>query len=124
MAGTIVVDTVQGGSGGSFDPDDIANGWATTWVNFNGTGTIAIRDSKNVSSLTDNGTGDYDVNLTATVDTNGACVMGSSSSSTVPVYSVQGYISGTTTVVLNTGYVTTVQVNADAEWVSMAIFEG
>ncbi len=32
------------------------------WVNFDGTGTITIRDSFNVSSLTDNGTGDYDVN--------------------------------------------------------------
>ena len=32
------------------------------WVNFNGTGTIAIRDSHNVTSLTDNGTGDYTVN--------------------------------------------------------------
>jgi hypothetical protein len=34
------------------------------WVNFNGTGTIAIRASANVTSLTDNGTGDYTVNLT------------------------------------------------------------
>jgi len=34
------------------------------WVNFNGTGTPAIRDSFNVSSITDNGTGDYTVNFT------------------------------------------------------------
>jgi hypothetical protein len=34
------------------------------WVNFNGTGTIAIRASFNVSSITDNGNGDYTVNLT------------------------------------------------------------
>jgi len=34
------------------------------WVNFNGTGTVAIRESGNVSSITDNGTGDYTVNLT------------------------------------------------------------
>jgi hypothetical protein len=34
------------------------------WVNFNGTGTVAIRDSYNVSSITDNGTGDYLVNFT------------------------------------------------------------
>jgi len=41
------------------------------WVNFNGTGTIAIRASANVSSLTDNGTGDYTVNFTtAMVDAN------------------------------------------------------
>lgn len=35
-------------------------------VNFNGTGTVAIRDSHNVSSITDNGTGDYTVNFSVT----------------------------------------------------------
>lgn len=34
------------------------------WVNFNGTGTVAIRGSGNVSSITDNGTGKYTVNFT------------------------------------------------------------
>jgi hypothetical protein len=34
------------------------------WVNFNGTGTVAIRASGNVSSITDNGTGSYTVNFT------------------------------------------------------------
>jgi hypothetical protein len=34
------------------------------WVNFNGTGTPAIRASGNVTSITDNGTGDYTVNIT------------------------------------------------------------
>jgi hypothetical protein len=34
------------------------------WVNFNGTGTVAIRASGNVSSITDNSTGDYTVNFT------------------------------------------------------------
>jgi len=36
---------------------------AKSWVNFNGTGTIAIRDSLNVSSLTDNSTANYYVNF-------------------------------------------------------------
>ena len=41
------------------------------WVNFNGTGTVAIRGSGNVSSITDNNTGDYTVNFaTALVDAN------------------------------------------------------
>ena len=41
------------------------------WVNFNGTGTVAIRASGNVSSITDNGVGDYTVNFTAAlVDAN------------------------------------------------------
>jgi hypothetical protein len=42
----------------------VAQGVAAAWVNFNGTGTVAIRASYNVSSITDNGTGDYTINLT------------------------------------------------------------
>ena len=38
---------------------------AKAWVNFDSTGTIAARNSLNVSSLTDNGTGDYDVNVSS-----------------------------------------------------------
>lgn len=37
---------------------------ARAWVNFNGSGTVAIRASGNVSSITDNSTGNYIVNLT------------------------------------------------------------
>ncbi len=46
------------------------------WVNFNGTGTVAIRASGNVSSITDNGTGIYTVNIaTAMPDANFAMVV-------------------------------------------------
>jgi hypothetical protein len=45
------------------------------WVNFDGTGTVAIRSSGNVSSITDNGTGDYTINFTTDMpDANYACV--------------------------------------------------
>jgi len=44
---------------------------ARAWVNFNGTGTVAILASGNVSSLTDNGVGDYTINFTTAMpDTN------------------------------------------------------
>ena len=44
---------------------------ARAWVNFNGSGTVAIRASGNVSSITDNGTGDYTINFaTAMPDAN------------------------------------------------------
>lgn len=57
----------------------VTNGSAKAWVNFNGTGTIAARDSLNVSSLTDNGTGDYTVNLTSSMaSTNNAELVSSS----------------------------------------------
>ena len=46
------------------------------WVNFNGTGTVAIRASGNVSSITDNGVGDYTVNFTTAMsDTDYATVV-------------------------------------------------
>jgi hypothetical protein len=53
------------------------------WVNFNGTGTVAIRASGNVTSITDNGTGDYTVNFTTAMpDANyGVAVCGTFSAS-------------------------------------------
>ena len=52
----------------------IYNGAAKAWVNFNGTGTVAIRAQFNVSSITDNGVGNYTVNFTtAMVDANFVC---------------------------------------------------
>ena len=42
----------------------IASGRAKAWVNFNGNGTVAIRTSFNVSSITDNNVGTYTVNFT------------------------------------------------------------
>lgn len=57
--------------------DTVVDGSAKAWVNFNGTGTVAIRRAFNVSSITDNGTGDYTVNFTnAMVDAN-FCAVGS-----------------------------------------------
>ena len=51
---TIKVTTIQDTSGGnSSTSEEIAQGRAKAWVNFNGQGTIAIRDSFNVSSMAD-----------------------------------------------------------------------
>lgn len=47
------------------------------WVNFNGTGTVAIRASGNVSSITDNGVGDYTVNFTTAMQDANYCAIGS-----------------------------------------------
>jgi len=46
------------------NPDGSENYKCRAWVNFNGTGTVAIRASGNVSSITDNGTGNYTANFT------------------------------------------------------------
>ena len=46
------------------------------WVNFNGTGTVAIRGSGNVSSITDNGTGDYTINYTTAMPDGNYSIVG------------------------------------------------
>lgn len=52
---------------------------ARAWVNFNGTGTVAIRSSGNVSSITDNGAGWFSVNFTtAMTDANYGVALSSS----------------------------------------------
>lgn len=64
MASIIKVETLQDTAGNNaVDIQYVSNGSAKAWVNFNGTGTIAARDSLNFSSLTDNGTGDYTVTI-------------------------------------------------------------
>tara|TARA_R110000868_G_scaffold391418_1_gene661558 strand:- start:6 stop:380 length:375 start_codon:yes stop_codon:yes gene_type:complete len=53
----------------------VVNGSAKAWVNFNGTGTVAIRGSMNVGSITDVGTGDYNINFASAMqDTSYAAV--------------------------------------------------
>jgi len=52
----------------------VVNGSAKAWVNFDGTGTIALRDSFNVASVTDNSTGNYSYNLTANMNDANYCV--------------------------------------------------
>ena len=67
---TLKVNNIQNASGGSNStPEQIEQGRAKLWVNFNGTtvtsGTdmTGVRDSFNVSSVVDNGTGQYTINI-------------------------------------------------------------
>ena len=72
-------DTLSNAAGTSTVPvNTVVNGSAKAWVNFNGTGTVAIRAAFNVSSITDNGTGDYTVNFTTALpDANYSTVVSS-----------------------------------------------
>lgn len=66
MAVTIGASTITW-PGGAVFADHFGNAplyGCRAWVNFNGTGTVAIRSSGNVSSITDNGVGTYSVNFT------------------------------------------------------------
>jgi hypothetical protein len=50
------------------EADNVAKRTAKAWVNFNGTGTVAINNDFNVSSITDNSTGNFTVNFTTAMD--------------------------------------------------------
>lgn len=65
-------DTLQNAAGSKSVPvATVVDGSAKAWVNFNGTGTVAIRAAFNVSSITDNGVGSYSLNfVTPMSDTN------------------------------------------------------
>ena len=56
---------------------------AKAWVNFNGSGTPSIRDSYNVSSITDNATGEWTVNFTAAMNNSNYSVVGSCGLTTI-----------------------------------------
>jgi len=64
---TIRVDNFGPSAGGTTYS---ARGIAKAWCRFNGTDTIAIESSSNTSSLTDVGTGDYQINLTNALNAN------------------------------------------------------
>jgi hypothetical protein len=108
--GTSAVTTVSPSTSGNVLVSDGTNwtsststGIAKAWVNFDGTGTPSIRASYNVSSITDNGTGDYTVNFTnAFADVNYAVIAavstdGTNNAITINTQSTQGSVSVPTT---------------------------
>ena len=93
------------------------------WVNFNGTGTVAIRDSGNVSSITDNQTGDYTVNFTTAMpDANYSSV---SSGGAISGIGSRTAISSTNTPITTSVGVTIVNTSSalvDITFINVAIF--
>jgi len=101
------------------------------WINFNGTGTPAIRGSGNVTSITDNGVADYTVNFTnAMPDTNYAAlatVTYQSGYDPSVVFFASEYARTTGTISFYTGYVSgtaafSYRANIDVTTVNVAIF--
>ena len=88
MAGTIAADTLTHSTAGSLTTDYVVNGSAKAWVNFNGSGTVAIRDSFSTASITDVGTGEYTVNLSNTMANADYASNGSASADSAPSQSV------------------------------------
>jgi len=60
----VIADTIEHSTAGSLTTDYVVNGSAKAWANLDGTGTIALRDSFNIASVTDGGTGKYTTNFT------------------------------------------------------------
>ena len=88
------------------------------WVNFNGTGTVAIRASGNVSSITDNGVGQYTVNFSTAMPDASYAVMGAFGWSN---NGNQLFISSLAT---SSVFIGTLEANAyvDRETVTLAVF--
>jgi hypothetical protein len=98
------------------------------WVNFNGTGAVAIRASGNVSSITDNGVGDYSINFTAAMPDANYSVVGTAK--------IVGGTGGQNIRIHNDAYTTSVTTSAvkiqvtnngnnataDSEMVNLTIF--
>jgi len=93
------------------------------WINFNGTGTIAIRDSGNVDSITDNGTGDYTVTLTEALEDTNACVVATQAVGTAAhARGCEAYMLTTTTISVKTYGGGSSEVAEDMEYISLAVF--
>jgi hypothetical protein len=97
------------------------------WVNFNGTGTVAIRASGNVTSITDNGTGLYSVNFTTAMpDVNYAAslavipdVLFSSGNAATRSFFVNTI--ATTNIQVATGFQTTASGSAGLDYASIYV---
>ena len=94
------------------------------WVNFNGTGAVAIRASGNVTSITDNGTGDYTVNFTTAMpDANYSCfATPSSSGSDSSLANIRSAATAPTVSLIRIGCVNGSGTFLDPTFVNVSIF--
>ena len=117
---TLKVNAIQG-------TDGVERYMARAWVNFNGTGTVAIRASGNVSSITDNGVGDYTVNFTnAMPDANYAtvttCAEDYSNNTAGYIATGRARFAPTTSACRVVTFITTTGTRADVAEYDVAIF--
>lgn len=119
---TLRVNTLQNAAGTG---QPAMSGAAKAWVNFNGTSTVAIRASFNVTSITDRGTGEYTVNFTnALPDANYAFCGAAGSSTTVNGAFVEGPVrTAQTTSAIQVAVLTHTGSFIDVDYVSATIFD-
>ncbi len=111
------------------NPNGTENYKCRAWVNFDGTGTVAIRGAGNVSSITDIGTGDYSVNFTTALDNANYAVCGSVGNddpllaTTAASVRTRGALTTTAVrVVTGNHYVNSSPTYYDMKYVSVAVF--
>ena len=121
---TLKVNTIQNTSAAhSSTPEQIAQGRAKAWVNFNGNGTVAIRDNFNVSSITDGGTGVYTANFTtAMANANYASVVSAGSDDKGRFGIMIDSDDKTTSACKIFGFQTSTGSSLDSDEVSLAVF--
>ena len=120
---TIKVDTIKNTS-------NVEVFTCKAWVNFNGTGTVAIRASGNVSSITDNSVGNYTVNFTTAMVDADYCFQGSSinvstgtASFVVQAHTIAGVTTSSVRIINSYGTSASTGVGArDTEILNVAIF--
>ena len=107
------------------NPDGTENYKCRAWVNFNGTGTVAIRESGNVSSITDRGTGEYTANLSSALPDANASVSGvpaGNNTLSSGRSSILTAVANSTTAMYISIYSAGASSLKDEEYVSVAIF--
>ena len=130
--GNLLADVVQSSVTGTPPQFNDGSGTQTgtlcrAWVNFNGTGTVAIRASFNVSSITDNGTGKYTVNFTnAFANANYSfqmhCIEQSGGDRTVIAGGSADLTAPTASALNFNTFQSLTSTMVDANWVAVAIF--
>lgn len=91
------------------------------WVNFNGTGTVAIRASFNVTSITDGGVGSYTINFTTAMpDANYSITVSSALTSNYPIYGMGTPVAGGVAIAL-ANQTASAQTAADSTYVYVAV---
>ena len=106
--------------------DNSENYKCRAWVNFNGNGTVAIREGGGVSSITDGGTGIFTVNFTtAMVDANysiAGCAQSTGGGFTVHIYAASNSLSPLTSSGFPIGVTTNSGSSVDSETISVSVF--
>jgi hypothetical protein len=97
----------------------------TAWVNFNGTGTVSIRDSENVSSITDVGNAKYGVNFaTAMANTNYCAVTNGSRLNDYVIGTNPGQRSTSLIYIYSGGFNASSSISTDSDEIQVVIMGG